>query len=689
MALIYIPCLNVDAPDNGVSFAPGIVPRGGAEGGIVPLPGITISSPNLPFTFSISPFGPALFIGINFKWWADLFGLGETRIQREKEEIQDVLTPIFRFLHQGYGFPLRDGHALQFSSDHVEAYMRERPDLDFLRPSMYQEASVLAASVFVDDTPSTGQRKRIVNQFLANAADNQWPTNATIWVWRGLIEAANKDCRSDPARFMRNPLLIQKTAQYAALLHYMPLANFASAISEHKFNDHDGRKIVTAWMNNPQLVAGIPQVLEIPPWAVAYRAPEDGGGQSGNPYETQQIADRAPIQELWQGVLFNRPWYPDLIYLDEQGLIAPTLEIPPAQKPPDWDRQDPPQPWPGDNVVEIPPVDQSQTHWPQYPDCPPWNQRPQPDDQGPGPQPDPDEQEQPDDHCDPDCQVQIDYLKERVQFIDNWLVLGIIPRLENLEDWLRDIEHRLPGPMPFLPNPNPFPPWFPPPPTDPGDIDPTEVPPTEGNECDFTEIECDHLKKLADPSKLCGIIRNCERELICEEVPFCDETGGPWGGMTECWQNANVTPDRPVAGAYAGGDYPAQAAQLVVRAYQQAFDILPPPQGSANLVPLDIEDAGRWDGPTARIAQGILDSWKNETYVSTRQSFPLPSRNWIFSDPANEEAGKFKYRTVALRADELDPCTGEPPQTGTLPRLPDFGEVISGGSSDTTSPAGR
>ena len=672
MSVIYIPCLNVDNPnlDTGLSIGVGVGQGGGETGGITP--GIEFRHPEIPITFTIIPVPPFLSIGINFRFWADLFGLGETRIEREKEEIQDVLTPIFRFLKKGYGFPLRDDHALQFSSDHVQAYMRERPDLDFIRPSMYPAAQPLAQSVFVDNTPSQGQRERIVNQFLANAADNKWPLNATIWVWNAMLEAAKPECRQDKGRWLKNPMAVEKIAQYSALLHYMPLGNFASAVSEHKFNDPDGRKIVTHWLNNPQLVAGIPQVLEIPPWAAAYKSPQDGGGQSGNPYETQQIADRAPIQQLWQGVKYQRPWYPDLIYVLNDGLFQPDTPVEPTPKPPDYEQQPGNPPWPGDNVVEIPPQPQGPQGWPQYPDCPPWNQRPQPQDPEPQPQP-PDEPGQGQDgKCDPDCQVQIDYLKERVQFWDNWINLGLVPRIDNLEDWVRDLEHRVPGPLPPLPNPVPFPPWLPPEeiPTDPGDL-PTE--PTEGGgNCNFTDEECKRLHNLADPTKLCKIVTQCEREIVCEELPFCDETGGIWGGMTECWQNANITPNRPVAGAFAGGDYPLQAARLMVRAFQQSFGLVATPQASNNLVPLNIEDEGRWDGTAQRLALNFVDFYRTGVNTSTRQSYPLPSRPWIFSDPASEEAGRFKYRTLALRADEIDPCTGEPPQVGTLPVIPDY-----------------
>lgn len=662
MSRIYIPCLNVDAPDEGIDFGVGVIPTSGPEGEIGIVPGVTISHPDSPFTLTVSPFGPVLMIGINWKWWADLFGLGETRIEREKEQIQDVLTPIFRFLKKGYGFPLRDNHALQFSSDRVEQYMRERPDFDALRERMYVEAMPLAQSVFVDDTPSTGQRKRIVNQFLANAADNQWPLDATQWVWYAMLDAAKPACRNEKGRWLKNPMLMDSVAKYSVLLRYMPLANFASAVAQQKFNDPDGRKLVRHWLQNPQLVAGIPQVLEIPPWAVAYKSPEDGGGQSGNPYETQQIADRKPIQDLWAGVQFPRPQYPYLFYETQGGLITPEAVISPPQKPPDWDQQPDNPPWPGDNVVEIPPVQPGPQNWPQYPDCPPWNQQPQPGEEpGPQPEPEPGEQE-PDDQCDPDCQIQIDYLKERVQYIDNWLVLGIIPRIDNLEDWLLDLERRVPGPLPPLPNPAPFPPWLPPEeiPTDPGD-EPTG-PTGEGNPCDFDALDCEELEKWIDPDKRCKEIAKCDRELECVDLTLCDEAGGPWGGMAECWLDKN-TPNPPdLQGVFLTREYPQYAAQSLVFAYTSALQRLgggPVGQGG-QLPPVSAQSPqAELSRYTAVYVPKLLEAYTGAAIQAEgAEEIVFDPVTYIYEDPAGAADTKAHIITVKPRPGEIDPCTG-------------------------------
>lgn len=185
---IVIPCLrkiNWDkgGGDTSVSFA--YMPGEDGGGGVV----ILISPSNSPIDIAVSPFPPYIIPVPDFTViFNDLFGLSHIQIQ--KEEIQKYLTQVFRYIHNVYGFPLRDDHALQFPSDGVKKWLGRRPDLAAQAPLMQDQADQIVTGAFGYQKSGPGIRQRMVNQFLANAAINEWPLDATIQLWDALVTAS-------------------------------------------------------------------------------------------------------------------------------------------------------------------------------------------------------------------------------------------------------------------------------------------------------------------------------------------------------------------------------------------------------------------------------------------------------------------------------------------------------------------
>lgn len=115
-----------------------------------------------------------------------LFG-GTGRIKGEKVAIQDLLTPTFRQA-EPYGYSVRDNHALQFKSGGVQRQLASKPELAKLAPGMQQGAANIVQKAF--GSSEAGWGERLVNQFLANAAINNWSPAQTSALWQSLVEAA-------------------------------------------------------------------------------------------------------------------------------------------------------------------------------------------------------------------------------------------------------------------------------------------------------------------------------------------------------------------------------------------------------------------------------------------------------------------------------------------------------------------
>lgn len=342
---VYIPCLNVDKPDGGGGFSVGVgVGQGGGEAGGL-APGITFTHSDSPVQLGIMPVPPFIFFGPNWQFWFDLFGLGETRIEREKEAIQDVMTPIFKYLKKSYGVPIRDNHALQFPSDGVRNQFERRPDIAALAPYLAQTDDMVASLVFARKNPSQGQEERVSNQFLANAAINNWPVNATIDIWDGIVQAANPNCASVPDRWKYNPEVTQRAAELAVILQYIPLAALVNMATHNAIGNSVAKNLIMMWGSNPQLVDDIPQ-RQAYDWQLRYQN-VDGPGA---PYywlypEPFNLLDRQHIQALTQTVIVPRPHYPDFV-LPDFAPPPPVFEIPPFVPPPGWTPPPFPQPQP-------------------------------------------------------------------------------------------------------------------------------------------------------------------------------------------------------------------------------------------------------------------------------------------------------------------------------------------------------
>lgn len=388
---VYIPCLNPDTDNGGSSsVSVGVGGVAGGENGLSP--GVQITFRDSPFTLTISPFPPFLGIGINFQFWANLFGLGETRIQREKAQIQDVYTPIFQYLNSAFGVPIQDGHALQFPSDGVQAQFDAHPEIAALVPELLGTAGIVANDVFAIHDPSQGELERVVNQFLANAAINQWPVDATRQIWQGIVDAAQPDCSQNADRWIKNPLVVRSAAIGGALLQYIPLNVLSDMAVSHHIGDPLLENLILLWSSNPDLVATIPYQSNAFPWQSIYVNGEWALPPYGNAFSVTPLLSRDHIQALLQTVSIPVVRYPAFgpvpsgpLYPAPQppadgggqggGTPFPQLPYPlPTGQPPIYGI---PQP-PGLPVLEIPPV--------QLPVPPPQAQPPLPPGQ-PVPQP--------------------------------------------------------------------------------------------------------------------------------------------------------------------------------------------------------------------------------------------------------------------------------------------------------------
>lgn len=824
---VYIPCLNVDSPDNGGGFSVGVGAGsiGGEGGGVAP--GVTFTHRDSPVALTITPSYPFIYFGPNFAFWADLFGLGETRIQREKQQIQDVMTDIFRYLEFAYHVPIRDGHALQFGSDGVQAQFQRRPDIAALAPSLMTTSLPVTSLVFARKDTSQGQRERVVNQFLANASINEWPVNSTVQIWEGMVEASRPECWQDTTRWIRNPWIVRAIAEAATLVQYVPMDILGPAALTGGLANSLASRIIEQWLDNPELIKDLPQ-LPRPDWAVKYcygllaYAPGCVPGVS-----VIQIDMRPGARQILDSLQVETPRYPDFVDPGPGGIRPPaprpqppsippgpqppspptppqppTLEIPseeqiqrvmdiaqrynrgqlptpdeldflrspigtkavfrsmerqpwpaglgqlvygqpeppppPPQPPTPPQPPQPPTPPPGPQPPTPPtpqpppqyprqdpsdadyqrgcqisrmmarglPLGQADLDWsltvigakavtwaintpgcgygpgeqpnnplpPQPPDCPPvpqppprppWPQPPwppQPPQPPPGPQP-----------CPPLCQQQIDLLKAQQKECCDRVTLGVIPRVENLERWVIDIERRVAGPRPPLPNPTPRPPYFPPPqPDPPDDVDNDGVPDAEEPPLFPPDIvEC--LTKLCDPEERKRERREDERKLECIRIGLCDEAGGPWGAMAECWLDKNTPDPGEVRGIFGARRYPKYGVDGVVFAWTRRFQQFAQSQGQGlsgvQLAP-DSGDQARYWRIGEQLVTRIVDAYEGSEFIAAgAEDVAVETQAYIYVDHESLAVPSLKLRQVALRAGEPDPCTVEPPNVGEIPPI--------------------
>lgn len=642
---IYIPCLNPDVHNKYLSSGIQIVTKESALAGAVSLSGSAVSVVIGEAVFYLTPVSAIIAAAINYQMWANLFGLGETRIDREKATIQAVMTSIFRYLNVTYGVPIRDNHALNFPSDGVRAQFLRRPDIAALVPAAMQSVGVIASLVFASRDTSQGEKERVVNQFLANAAYNDWPVAATIQIWEGLYDATNPNCSQDLSRWTQDPLIILESAKAAAVLQYIPLSVLVAYAARNAIGTYLGANQILTWAANPALVANLPKG-KVNEWSPLYQTFEGSylaeQDEFGN---VIPLYGRSGIGALVNSIVVKTPRYPDFVWPNQQ-LPTPTPQpqppgpTPQPQPPSPTPTPQPPSPTPTpqptptptpqptptptpqpttppvDQPPIIPPREQNNTQptqtdydlgcqitrkmanrttltqreldwmltvvgsmavtWavnnPQCgytgrqgtnpppvqdnPHCPP-AQPPTYQPPYPQPQPQPLPPTQRDGHCDPDCQVQIDLVKQKQQECCDEITTYVIPTLDNHEQWLRDVERRLPGPRPALPDPPPLPrPAVPvdplPPYQEPPDEPPTTTPPThlppEVVQCLMTYCEGEVHQPPGDETKVLawaiGVLCECGKK--AREKPkkwllnACEFGTKAWGIMAECWLTANT-----------------------------------------------------------------------------------------------------------------------------------------------------
>lgn len=365
---VYIPCLNPDSGDSQSGSGIQLVTPASIESGLVSLAGQAIPVTIGETVLWLNPITAIASFAINWRFWADLFGLGETRIDREKQQIQDVLTSIFQYLNFAYNVPIRDGHALQFPSDGVQSQFAQHPEIAALVPQLLQTSPIVTANVFADTTPTSGEQERTVNQFLANAAINEWPPSATVAIWDGLVDAANAQCSSDPNRWLKNPLIPYTAGRLAAILQYIPLNVLLDMAVSHHIGDPLMENLIQLWAQNPQLIQYLPQITG-QPWQAIYTE----GRWALPPYGTSlgtviPLLSRDHIQPILSSVTVPRPQFPDFGVVQQpppppipQPVPQPTPQPTPTPVP-----QNPPLPPVPQPPAEPPPQQPYSQAWLDY-----------------------------------------------------------------------------------------------------------------------------------------------------------------------------------------------------------------------------------------------------------------------------------------------------------------------------------
>jgi hypothetical protein len=372
---VYLPCLNVDAGNSPQGSGVQVISANSLASSGVSLASAAIQLYAGGELLYLNPVTAVIAFAINYQFWLDLFGLGETRIDREKATIQAVMTPILQYLNINYGVPITDFHALDFPADGVQQQFNNRPDIAALAPSFLVDAPSLAKSVFVQGIPTAGQDQRVVNQLLANAAYNGWPASATQAIWSGLVASAQPTCSADPNRWLQNPQIVRTAAVGGALLRYIPLSVLADMAVGHHIGDPLLENLILLWRSNPQLVSYVSSVFGLP-WQDIYTegtwALPPYGGLFG---AVVPLLQRDHIIPIVQSVSVPFVRYPDFGG-SQAPAPAPAPQpptLPPAQQPsPPPPTQGPsptPAPQPGGGpptqqppTVEIPPVAQQPTY---------------------------------------------------------------------------------------------------------------------------------------------------------------------------------------------------------------------------------------------------------------------------------------------------------------------------------------
>jgi hypothetical protein len=359
MPTLTIPCIRKFRDGGGdvdVQFA--FTP--GEDGGIDVY--ILITPPDSPVDIAIVPFPPFVLPIPDFSViFDDLFG--KSRIQIQKDEIQKYLTQAFRYAFNNYGYPLQDDHALQFKSSGVRREFLARPDLAILAEAMWTDADSIVTGSFGYDKSGPGIRERFVNQFLANAAYNNWPVQATLDLWHALIRASNcikgvplPDPNAPPLPLPPNPPPPGEPAQCPPgytqdecqticgqirqlTAGQQPLTPELQAVLQY-FPDcvlpPDGswRYLAPAWRQTWDVgpISAFPwadqtsEIRMVPPWAWPYNWPQDGKGV----WEVTRAPQGARFPE---GSLFVMGRSPDQYAILPNG--QPTCFYPPPEGPPD------------------------------------------------------------------------------------------------------------------------------------------------------------------------------------------------------------------------------------------------------------------------------------------------------------------------------------------------------------------
>jgi cellobiose-specific phosphotransferase system component IIC len=169
--------------NNAPTYVPYVPSAPATKPGATPTVPQGVSSAFLALGETFWPFIVVAALAELFNFVASFFG--QTAIKSQKVAIQDFFSPIFKRYASALGLQLRDNHFLQFDPEGVQRYTLNNPIYAGLRLEFLANEAPLAA--YIKKNPGAGISERVVNQFVTNAAINNWSPEVTRNLWNGLL----------------------------------------------------------------------------------------------------------------------------------------------------------------------------------------------------------------------------------------------------------------------------------------------------------------------------------------------------------------------------------------------------------------------------------------------------------------------------------------------------------------------
>ena len=244
-----------------------------------------------------------------------------TRIELEKQLIEQWFEPIFRLVAVSYCYPINGQVFDDLTADQVDYWFRQRPDI-----AQWVEIGQWEGQMLIDkkvglQTLGTGGAERLARQFLANAARNGWTEQQVKDFWEGLMTSAQVNGRVRTPPPPGNPIMLAVAGQqlgYLIVRKYQEghrlLAEDWQAFSDYYVQQGADTRLLEvggfySWDalflnhlpgNKPPLA--IPQRWNGPQPGSWFSPPcQNGGGTPPPPPPTMTVAFRAEPRTIRQG----------------------------------------------------------------------------------------------------------------------------------------------------------------------------------------------------------------------------------------------------------------------------------------------------------------------------------------------------------------------------------------------------